>query len=362
MSKAEDIKDRGLKLMAESRSVTIEHVAEMAGVSRQTVSRVINNSPNVKPAVKERIQEAIDALGYVPNIAARRMGGAKSFLIVAINDRQRTIENWRAGHGNDWVDQMLYGGMTVAEAHGYHMLFELVDTDPDAAIVQLDKIIASLRPDGIVLTPPHSQNEALVELLARRKIGCARINVPNSFAGITVRMDDTAAAREATEHLIDLGHRRIAYLSGGRQYAVCADRLRGYTDAMQAAGLPCHPDWVREGGFLFDPASAQTDELLVMEQRPTAIIADNDEMAFATLHAIDRAGLQVPGDVSIISFEDTPGVRFSVPPLTAVRQPTSDIIGAAVERLIARANGDDVDGIFTLPHVLRVRGTTCSPK
>ena len=86
--------------MAELRSVTINHVAEMAGVSRQTVSRVINNSPNVKPAVKERIQQAIDVLGYVPNIAARRMGGAKSFLIVAINDRQRTIENWRAGHGN----------------------------------------------------------------------------------------------------------------------------------------------------------------------------------------------------------------------------------------------------------------------
>ena len=347
--------------MAESRSITIEHVAEMAGVSRQTVSRVINNSPNVKPAVKERIQQAIDALGYVPNIAARRMGGAKSFLIVAINDRHRTIENWRAGHGNDWVDQMLYGGMTAAEKHGYHMLFELVDTDPDAAIVELDKIIASLRPDGIILTPPHSQNEALVELLARRKIGCARINVPDSFPGITVRMDERAAAREVTDHLLSLGHRRIAYLSGGREYAVCLDRLSGYKDAMAAAGAAAHPDWIREGGFLFDPASAQTDALLAMAERPTAIIADNDEMAFATLHAIDRAGLQVPHDVSIISFEDTPGVRFSVPPLTAIRQPTAEIIGAAVEKLIARANGDEVDGVLTLPHMLRIRGTTCAP-
>ena len=348
--------------MTSPRSVTIEHVAEMAGVSRQTVSRVINNSPNVKPAVKERIQQAIDHLGYVPNIAARRMGGAKSFLIVAINDRQRTLENWGAGHGNDWVDQMLYGGMTAAEKHGYHMLFELVDTDPEAASAQVDRIIASLRPDGIILTPPHSQNEALVELLARRKIGCARINVPDVFAGITVRMDETAAAQEATEHLIALGHRRIAYLSGGRAYAVCLDRLRGYKAAMDAADITVHPQWIREGGFLFDPASRETDALLAMEDRPTAIIADNDEMAFATLHAIDRAGLQVPRDMSIISFEDTPGVRFSVPPLTAVRQPTSDIIGAAVERLIARANGDEVDGVLTLPHTLRIRGTTCAPK
>lgn len=348
--------------MAGSRSVTIEHVAEMAGVSRQTVSRVINNSPNVKPAVKERIQHAIDALGYVPNIAARRMGGAKSFLIVAINDRQRTLENWRAGHGNDWVDQMLYGGMTSAEAHGYHMLFELVDTDPQVASAQLDKIIASLRPDGIILTPPHSQNEALVELLARRKIGCARINVPDAFAGITVRMDDEAAAREVTDHLLDLGHRRIAYLSGGRNYAVCLDRLSGYRSAMEDAGAAINADWVREGGFLFDLASRETDCLLAMDDRPTAIIADNDEMAFATLHAIDRAGLQVPRDMSIVSFEDTPGVRFSVPPLTAVRQPIAEIIGAAVEKLIARANGDDVDGVLTLGHRLRVRGTTCPPQ
>ena len=131
---------------------------------------------------------------------------------------------------------------------------------------------------------------------------------------------------------------------------------------MQAANLPVDPNWVREGDFLFEPASAQTDLLLALANRPTAIIADNDEMAFATLHAIARAGLQVPGDVSIISFEDTPGVRFSVPPLTAIRQPTSDIISAAVERLIARANGDDVDGVLTLPHRLRVRGTTCAPK
>lgn len=348
--------------MAGSRSVTIEHVAEMAGVSRQTVSRVINNSPNVKPAVKERIQEAIDALGYVPNIAARRMGGAKSFLIVAINDRQRTIENWRAGHGNDWVDQMLYGGMTAAEEHGYHMLFELVDTAPDQAPAQLDKIIASLRPDGIILTPPHSQNEALVALLARRKIGCARINVPDQFPGITVRMDDGAAAREVTNYLIGLGHRRIAYLSGGQSYSVCLDRINGYKEAMSAAGITPNPDWVREGQFLFDPASAETDTLLAMTERPTAIIADNDEMAFATLHAIDRAGLHVPRDISIVSFEDTPGVRFSVPPLTAVRQPISDIIGSAVERLIARANGEDVDGVLTLPHTLRIRGTTAPPE
>ena len=119
--------------------------------ARVVIDRMTGRSKGfgfVEMADRAQAQQAIDALGYVPNIAARRMGGAKSFLIVAINDRHRTIENWRAGHGNDWVDQMLYGGMTAAEKHGYHMLFELVDTNPDADTPALRRELAAL--DGTI--------------------------------------------------------------------------------------------------------------------------------------------------------------------------------------------------------------------
>ena len=108
---------------------SIRDIALRAGASVATVSRVINRRPNVKDAVRVRVQQAIDDLGYVPNLSARRMGGARSYLILAVNDRQRTLENWQAGRGNDWVDQMLYGGMTECERNGYHLVFELIDTD-----------------------------------------------------------------------------------------------------------------------------------------------------------------------------------------------------------------------------------------
>ena len=157
------------------QSVTIEDVADAAGVSRQTVSRVINGHPNVKATVRERVQTAIVDLGYVPNLSARRMGGARSYLILAVNDRQRTIDNWQAGRGNDWVDQMLCGGMTECEKHQYNFLFQLIDTAPDDAVTEVARRIGSIRPDGVILTPPHCDNEALVQLLKDRGIACARV-------------------------------------------------------------------------------------------------------------------------------------------------------------------------------------------
>jgi LacI family transcriptional regulator len=344
--------------MGRPQSITIEHVAALAGVSRQTVSRVINDSPNVKAAVKQRIEAAISELGYVPNLAARRMGGARSFLILAVNDRARTIENWEAGRGNDWVDQMLYGGMTASEQRGYHMLFELVDTDAALAKRQLERALSALRPDGVILTPPHSGNQTLVDLLAARHIACACIGIDAAFDGITVRMDEEAAAADATRLLLSQGHSRIAFIAGSSAYSSSDSRVRGYRAALGEVGAATPDDYVEHGEFRFDLAAEAMVRLLDLAAPPTAVIASNDEMAFAVLHVASKHGLEVPDDLSVISFEDTPGVRFSVPPLTAIRQPTAAIIARATELLIDRAAGKGVAGIFTIPHALVVRGTT----
>ncbi len=330
----------------------------MAGVSRQTVSRVINGSPNVKPAVKKRIEAAIEELGYVPNLAARRMAGAKSFVILAINDRQRTIENWQAGLGNDWVDQMLFGGMTASEKRGYHLLFELVDTNPDLAPRQLEGALSALRPDGVILTPPHSENPTLVGLIEARGIACACIGIDAEFQGVTVRMDEQAAAADATRLLIEQGHRHIAFIAGSSAYSSSDSRVRGYQAALREAGIATCEDYTEHGEFRFDLAEAAMERLLDLAKPPTAVIASNDEMAFAVMHVASKRGLAVPDDLSVISFEDTPGVRFSVPPLTAIRQPTAMIIGKATDLLIDRVAGKVVDGIYTIPHELVVRGTT----
>lgn len=344
--------------MGRKASVTIEHVAEAAGVSRQTVSRVINNGPNVKLAVRERVEQAIAQLGYVPNLSARRMGGGRSYLILAVNDRQRTLENWQAGRGNDWVDQMLYGGMTECEKHGYHMLFELIDTDTALATQQLNQAITSLRPDGVLLTPPHSDNEALVELLDQRGIPCARVGRQEENGHVNVLMDESGAAAEATRLLLSQGHERIAFVSGSPEYGNSLRRIEGFRAAMQQAGLPLDAGQVIKGDFLFATAAGQIEAVLQSSNPPTAIIADNDEMAFAALHVADRRGLAVPDELAIISFEDTPGVRFSVPPLTAIRQPTAEMIGTACAKLIAMSQGKEGSGSFIVPYKLVQRATT----
>ncbi|WP_260483918.1 LacI family DNA-binding transcriptional regulator [Sphingomicrobium flavum] len=337
-------------------SITIEDVAKAAGVSRQTVSRVINRKPGVKPAVRERIEEAIAVLGYVPNLAARRMGGARSFLIMAINDRERTIENWSAGRGNDWVDQMLYGGMLACEERGYHMLFELVDTEEDKAVEQVRRVLTSLQPDGIILTQPHSENEQLMQLLKDRGRPFARIDQPaDGEDALSVHFDDAKASHAAVEHLAGLGHQRILLLAGDSHYRASRTRRDGYSAAMKARGLM--PE-IEEARYSFDQASTVATQWLSKSDRPTAVIAENDEMAFAVLHVADELGVKVPDDLSIISFEDTPGVRFSVPPLTSIRQPTAAMIGRACELLMDAAEGKEVGGEHILPFELKERETT----
>lgn len=347
--------------MTKRAEVTIEDVARATGVSRQTVSRVINSSPHVKPSVRERVMAAVEQLGYVPNLSARRMGGGRSYLILAINDRQRTLENWKAGSGNDWVDQMLYGGMTECEQHGYHLVFELIDTDSEDSVRQFTSVLASLRPDGVILTPPHCDNPMLVAALTERKIPCARVGHNEGSGYVDVYMDEEGAAHAAAKKLIELGHRRIAFISGAPNYGNSARRLAGFYQALRDAGLEESAGRVGTGNFHFDTAAEVIESMLLQQDRPTAFIADNDAMAFAALHVASRFGLRIPDDVSIISFEDTPGVRFSVPPLAAISQPTAAMIAKACEKLIAVSKGEAATGSYQLPFALVIRESIGAP-
>jgi LacI family transcriptional regulator len=327
--------------MAKRRqSVTIKHVAADAGVSLQTVSRVINNEPNVRPAMKERVQAAIDKLGYVPSIAAQRMSGSRSYLILAINDRDRTIAEWQARQGGDWVDQMLLGGMLKCAEHGYRMIFELVDTHNDHVERELSASIAALQPDGIILTPPHSENALITDLLAEKKIPFARIGSVAPGPGIAMTMGDEESAYLATQHLIELGHRHIGFIAGSEEYSLSNRRIDGWRRAMTKAGLEEDGLCVR-GDFSYDSGADSAGILLKREDRPTAIIAGNDQMTLATLDVAIAMGLKVPHDLSLISFDNSPVVQFTEPKLTAIDQPIAATFSKAVELLILNGNAPD---------------------
>lgn len=339
--------------------LTIDDVAAAAGVSRQTVSRVLNASPNVKAEVRARVHAAIEDLGYVPNLSAQRMGGGRSRVVLAVNDRARTLENWQARRGNDYVDQMLFGGMTACEAQGWHFVFELVETEPVQARRALASALAALRPDGVILTPPHCDNAQLVTLLAERQIPCARIGHTEGTATIDVYMDEVAAAAAATRHLVDLGHRRIAFLAGAANYGSSALRVAGYRAVLADHAIA--DALVGDGDFHFETAERVIDGWLQQPDPPSAVIADNDEMAFAALHTARARGLRVPEDLSVVSFEDTPGVRFAVPPLTAIRQPVAAMIGEACTRLIARVEADGAPARHEIAFELAARASTAPP-
>lgn len=320
------------------QSVTIKHVAADAGVSLQTVSRVINNEPNVRPEMKERVQASIDKLGYVPSIAAQRMSGSRSYLILAINDRERTIADWKARQGTDWVDQMLFGGMLKCAEFGYRMIFELVDTHSDHIERELGAAIAALQPDGVILTPPHSDNPQIVNLLHQQKIPFARIGSHGGDAGIALTMDDEGSAARATRYLIDLGHRRIGFISGSVEYDLSHWRIDGWRAEMDAAGLPTD-GLLAEGDFSYASGETAARHLLGSANPPSAIIASNDQMSLATLEVSRELGIEVPSQLSIVSFDNTPIVNFSQPPLTAVDQPISATAARAVELIIAAQRG-----------------------
>ena len=341
------------------QAVTIKHVAADAGVSLQTVSRVINSEPNVRPAMQERVQASIDRLGYVPSIAAQRMSGSKSYLILAINDRDRTIADWQTRQGSDWVGQMLLGGMLKCAEHGYRMIFELVDTHSDHVERELGAAIAALQPDGVILTPPHSENSQITGFLADRKIPFARIGSTEPGPGISMTMDDDGSARLATEHLIALGHQRIGFIGGSQEYSLSEWRIQGWQQSLVAAGLS--PGGLfAQGDFGYESGAAAAQILLALKDRPTAIIACSDQMALAVLDVAIGKGLNVPNDLSLISFDNSSVVRFTEPQLTAVDQPIAATFSKAVELLINYADlGISAQPVVTKGSLIE-RGSTAA--
>ena len=342
------------------QAVTIKHVAAEAGVSLQTVSRVINNEPNVRPAMQARVQAAIDKLGYVPSLAAQRMSGSRSYLILAINDRDRTIADWQARQGSDWVDQMLLGGMLKCAEYGYRMIFELVDTHSDHVERELGAALAALQPDGVILTPPHSENPQITGLLAAHKIPFARIGSRAAGPGIAMTMGDEYSARLATDHLLGLGHRRIGFIAGSGEYSLSQRRIDGWRDAMAAAGAPTDGLLVH-GDFSYASGAIAAAALLDSAVQPTAIIASSDQMALAVLDTAVQRGLRVPRDLSLVAFDNSPAARFTDPQLTAIDQPIAATFSKAVELLIVNGAAPPPEQPVVITGSLVERGSTAAP-
>lgn len=341
---------------------TIYDVAARAGVSIKTVSRVVNREANVSRAMRERVEEAVVALGYRRSLSARALAGSNSTIITALVDAELTIEHWKSGRGNDYLSRLELGALMECRQAEYHLMVELVDHGSDHLERDMLALLSSIRPAGVLLTPPNSDHALVLDILDAAGVAYARISPEKDLGrGVSVRMDERQAAFDMTRHLIDLGHRQIAHISGPSAYAASGLRREGYEQALKQAGLALSPSLLVEGDFTFASGIAGVERLLAGD-RPTAIFAANDDMALGVLQGAAAAGVSVPLDLSVAGFDDTPSALFSTPPLTTIRQPVAEMAAMATRRLVPATNRHEQDdeAVLTVPYELVVRGSTAA--
>ena len=305
-------------------STTIERVAEQAGVSAKTVSRVINSEPGVRAETRERVMAAIERLDYQPNLAARGLAGARSFLIGLFYDKP-----------GDYLSEFQTGAVQRCRESNLHLMVEPLEAaNPDLARA-VSTLIRQLRLEGVILLPPLSDLPAVHSALEHAGIPAVDIAPRQRRAAApSVDTDDRAAARQLTLELLGRGHRRIAFMLGRAGHRATEQRYLGFTDAMQAHGLTVDPQLVQSGNFEFADGLECARRILGAAERPSAIFASNDDMAAAAVCAARQIGLALPEQLSITGFDDAPVATMIWPQLTTVRQPVRAIGRIAADLII----------------------------
>ena len=338
------------------RKPTIKDVAAQAEVSLKTVSRVVNDETGVHARTRERVQQAIARLGYLPDPSARSLRTAQSYAIGLLYDNPNPY----------YVIAMQSGVLSVCRESGYGLQIHPCDSSSPNLANEIVDLVQHARLAGIVLAPPMSERQPLVDALVEAGVRLVRIvsaATDPQGGSACVYVDDRDAAYEITQHLIQLGHARIGFLWGGKSHGSSWERHKGYEDALRDYGIAVDPDLVVEGDYAFDDGFRGARRLLGLPQPPTAIFGSNDEIAAGVLAAARSGGLNVPYDLSIAGFEDSPFSKQSWPPLTTAKQATEEIARHAARRLLDEIREQPVqtrnEGFS--PELV-VRGSTAPPR
>jgi LacI family transcriptional regulator len=342
------------KASRRSRGIaTIEDVARAAGVSAMTVSRVINAKRNVRESTRKAVLTAIEELNYSPNTAARTLAAGEATHIGLLY----------ANPSAAYLSQFLVGALGGARKEGAHLVLESCESESDSEQADRARQFLQSGVDGIILPPPLSESMAVHSEVAAA--GTPLVTVAMGMThddNLNVRIDDFGAAKEMTEHLIGLGHRRIGFIRGHPNMTASDERFRGFVAALEEHGIDPKHAPVEQGYFTYRSGLAAAERLIFRDDRPTAIFASNDDMAAATVNVAHRAGLEVPGDLSIAGFDDTAPATTVWPELTTIRQPIADMAEAAIELLMADLrNGREEVRERVLKHELIVRASTGAP-
>ncbi len=307
---------------------TIKDVAKRAKVSLKTVSRVINNEPAVQARTREKVLRAVEALEYRPDLSARSLRSAQSYAIGLVYDNPNPY----------YIISVQNGALSVCRETGFGLQIHPCNSSSPKLADELVDLVRRARLAGLVLAPPMSERMELIKHLAANDIKFVRIlsaaEDPNDGYPC-VYVDDRDAAYDITEHLIQLGHTRIGFLWGGKSHRSSPERFKGYESALKDYGIALNNRLIVHGDYSFDDGFRGARKLLALKDRPTAIFGSNDEIAAGVLAAAKSSAMEVPYDLSIAGFEDSPFSKQSWPALTTAKQATEEIAKHATQRLIA---------------------------
>lgn len=330
--------------------VTQADVAARAGVSIKQVSRVINNEDRVSSATRQRVLQAVQELGYVPNPWAQRLARGYSRLIgLCFFDATAS-----------YISEVLKGMMDAGETRGYRVSLYRFDPANERDVADMAALAGQMSVDGFVISPPCDNAVAFVAALNDLRVPYVLVTPHDRRSGVPwVAATDEQGAYDATVHLIRLGHRRIGFIQGPHEHVASWDRRRGFERALAEFHLDCPEGLVRQGDWSFDTGLACGRALLSLPWPPTAIVASCDDEATGVIQAIWERGWHCPQDVSVVGFDDNPVATQVCPPLTTVRQPVYRIAAAATSLLIDQLiPGEPAAQGMILPTELIVRRST----
>lgn len=305
------------------RAVTILDVARHAGVSPMTASRVINGNPRVAPDLRGRVEASVAELGYRPNLAGRSLRTAGSARVGVLYSNPSAA----------YLNELMLGILEQSSASGVQVQVEKCGGIGSQRAAMQRLLDAGV--DGIILPPPLCDSAQTLRELEQRRIPVVAVATGSPVAGVaSVRIDDYQGARAMTRHLVELGHRRIGFIQGDPKHTPTRLRTAAFLETMAEAGLPVPAGLLAEGMFTYRSGLAAAAQLLALQPRPTAIFCSNDDMAAGAMAVAHGLGLRIPGELTVVGFDDTPVATTLWPELTTVRQPVSAMGKAAIDLVL----------------------------
>jgi LacI family transcriptional regulator, galactose operon repressor len=315
----------------QDKNITINDVARVSGVSKRTVSRVINRSPLVGEKTREHVEKVIKELNFVPDKQARGLASSRSYLLGVIYEHFDSLS----------IEQVQRGALSVCAELGYELVVHPCKSREEHFIVECLNSISKSKLDGVIILPPVSENKALAAHLRERNIPYVRIaSVDFDDSDNQVVSDERVAMKAMADHFIELGHQDIGFISGPLRYTSSMERMDGFLSELNHSGINVPQVRMKEGENSYESGLVCAKELLSEQDKPTAILANNDEMALGVIRAAYDLGIKVPEQLSVAGFDDNILASRIIPALTTIHRPIDNMAALATQKLINKIQGE----------------------